>query len=273
MTYDPSTIALMAGALLVAGAFAGVLAGLLGIGGGIVIVPALFYLFTLLDIDPAIKMHLAVGTSLSTIIATSLSSIRSHHRRGAVDWPLLRSWGPAVAVGVVIGTVVAGLVSGEVLTGVFATMALLVAANMAFQPESARLADRLPGGPVRFVIGSLIGGFSAMMGIGGGTFTVPTLVMCSYPIRRAVGTAAAVGLIIAVPGTIGFMIDGYGRPELPPFSLGYVSVLGFVIIAPMTVMTAPLGARIAHTINTRWLRWAFALFLALTSLRMYQSLF
>ena len=269
---DPLTLLPLVGALLIVGVFAGLLAGLLGVGGGIIIVPALFQLFTVMDVDPAVRMHLAVGTSLSTIIVTSISSLRAHNRKGAVDWGLLRSLGPGVAVGVIAGTVIAGVVSGAVLTAVFATLALLVAVYMAFAPEDLRLAEALPSGATRFGLGGGIGGFSAMMGIGGGTLTVPSLVVCNYPIRQAVGTSAAVGLIIAVPGTIGFMISGFGAEGLPPLSLGYVSLLGFVVLVPMTALAAPWGAKLAHAIRPRLLRLCFAAFLAITSVRLFASL-
>ncbi len=269
---DFATIAELAGALLLVGGFAGVVAGLLGVGGGIVIVPVLFHLFTVMDFADEVRMHLAVGTSLSTIIATSISSMRSHNRRGAVDWALLKSWGPAVAIGVLAGTVIAVVARGEVLTAVFATVALLVAGYMSFAPDSLRLAHRLPGGALRAGIGVVIGAISAMMGIGGGTLSVPTLVLCNYPIRQAVGTASAIGLIIGIPGTLGFIYSGWGTAGLPPFSLGYVNLLGFLLLAPTTMLTAPLGARLAHSIDTRLLRLAFAVFLAATSARMYWSL-
>jgi uncharacterized membrane protein YfcA len=217
-------------------------------------------------------MHMAVGTSLATIIPTSIFSARAHHRRGAVDIDLLKSWGPAVLVGVLIGTAIGGHVKGQVLTGVFAVVALAVAANMAFRPEGSTVADHLPGGGWRHVIGVVIGVFSAMMGIGGGTLSVPTLSAFSYPIRRAVGTASAIGLIIAVPGAFGFVLAGLGVPARPPASLGYVNLIGFALIVPMTILAAPFGARIAHTINPGVLRKAFALFLFLTSLRMIYGL-
>ena len=267
------TLLPLVGALLIVGVLAGLLAGLLGVGGGIIIVPALFQLFTVLDVDPAVRMHLAVGTSLSTIIVTSISSLRSHNKRGSVDWQLLRILGPGVAIGVILGTVIAGVVSGAALTGLFAVVALAVSFYMAFAPEDFRLADALPGGAPLGGIGGSIGAISAMVGIGGGTMTVPTLVMCNYPIRQAVGTSAAVGLIIAVPGTIGFIIGGLGAASLPPLSLGYVSLIGFLILVPMTALAAPWGAKLAHAIKPRVLRLCFAGFLFVTSIRMFVSLF
>ena len=190
----------MAAVLLGVGLFGGVLAGLLGVGGGIVIVPVLYHLLDLLDVDSDVAMKLAVGTSLATIIPTSIVSMRSHLRKDAVDVALLKSWGPAIAIGVVIGAVLIGIVEGEVMIGVFAVTAAAVAIHMAFAPESLRLAESLPRGMSRLGIGMVIGVISTMMGIGGGTLTVPTLVLCNYPIRRAVGTASGRGMLTCCAG-------------------------------------------------------------------------
>lgn len=254
--------------LLGAGLFAGLLAGLLGVGGGIVVVPVLYHLFTQLDLDPAIRMHLAVGTSLATIIPTAISSARSHHKKQAVDFTLLKSWGPAIAVGVLIGATIASFLSGESLQAVFGIVALVVALNMAFGKQSWRLGDQLPNEPARGLMGVVIGGFSSMMGIGGGTLSVPIMTLFNVPVHRAVGTASAIGLIIAVPGAISFVISGWGVDGLPPFSLGHVSLLGFALIVPMTILAAPWGAKLAHALPVVWLKRAFAVFLALTGVRM-----
>ncbi len=260
MIDDPAFLAVLAVSLVAVGVVAGILAGLLGVGGGIVIVPVLFHVFGLIGIDEAVKMHLAVGTSLATIIPTSISSMRAHMKKGAVDRDLLRSWGPWIAVGVVAGTLLAGSVRGATLTAVFGTIALIVALHMAFGKESWRVADAPPTGAGKGVIASLIGG---------GTIAVPTLVLFSYPVHKAVGTASAIGLIIGVPGTIGFVLGGLGHDGLPPFSLGYMSLVGFALLTPTTVLFAPYGARIAHAIDRRALRRVFALFLAITSARMF----
>ncbi len=269
---DPVWMTAFVAGLLLAGLAAGLIAGLLGVGGGIVIVPVLFHVFTELGLDPAIKMHLAVGTSLATIIPTAITSARAHDKRGSVDWALLKLWTPAVAVGVLAGTALAGVARGAVLTGVFAVVALAVAAKMALRRADSALADALPRPWAQRLIAAVIGGFSAMMGIGGGTLSVPTMTAFGYPIRHAVGTAAALGLVIAVPGTIGFVLSGWGRPGLPPLSLGYVNLAGFALIVPATMLAAPWGARLAHTISTDGLRKAFAAFLFLTSLRMIAGL-
>ncbi len=158
-------LAPFAAGLIVTGLAAGVLAGLLGVGGGIVIVPVLYHVFTLLGIDEAVRMHLAVGTSLGTIILTSIRSVRAHAKKGAVDWPMLRSWALPILVGVAVGTVIAVFVSGDALTGVFASIAILVAANLAFGKESWRLGTKLPGRPVQYSVASVIGMLSALMGL------------------------------------------------------------------------------------------------------------
>jgi len=270
---DPLFYASFAGALLVTGAIAGVLAGLLGVGGGIVIVPVLFLLFPFLGVEDSVLMHLAVGTSLATIIPTSIISARSHHKRGGVDFALLKSWGPTIFVGVVVGAAFGAVVQGEVLTLIFAAVAILVAINMAFRKEGMILAEALPTGIARHVMALVVGMFSVVMGIGGGTLSVPILTAFNYPIRRAVGTASAIGLIIALPGSISFILSGLGNPDLPPGSLGYANVLGFALIVPATMMMAPVGVKLAHTINPANLRKAFAFFLLLTSLRMFYSVF
>lgn len=267
------TVAGIAAALLAAGVAAGMMAGMLGIGGGIVIVPVLFHLFGAVGVPETVRMHLAIGTSLSTIVATAAISTRSHHRRGSVDWRLLRHWGPAVAVGVALGTLTATVMDAVGLQVVFATVAALVAAYLAFAPATMRLADRLPDDPVRFVMGAVIGGVSSMMGIGGGTLSVPSMILCGYPPKRAVGTASAIGRIIAVPGTIGFMATGFGVDGLPPLSIGYVSVLGFCLIVPAMVAAAPLGVRIAHAVDPTVLKRLLALFLTITAVQLYWDIF
>ena len=263
----------LAVALPLVGVAAGLIAGLLGVGGGIVVVPVLYHVFTGLGIDETVRMHVAVGTSLATIIATSTSSWRSHARKGAVDTALLRSWGPFVLAGVAVGSVLAGWARGPVLTGLFATVAFVVAVHMAFGKAEWRLGQRLPTGAAKAALAATIGAVSAMMGIGGGTLSVPVLTLFGTPIHRAVGTASAIGLIIGVPGTVGFALSGWGADGLPPFSLGYVNLLGVALILPASMAAAPWGARLAHSLDTRLLRRAFAVFLGATAARMALDLF
>ncbi|WP_153770772.1 sulfite exporter TauE/SafE family protein [Labrenzia sp. CE80] len=262
------SLALLAGALLATGVVAGIIAGLLGVGGGIVIVPVLYYMFSGLGIDQDVLMHLAVGTSLATILATGTSSARAHWKRGSVDIDLLKSWWWAIALGVIGGATLAGNLSGGALTLIFGVVALVVSANMLLRKEGSAIAEKLPGSPFKELMGLLIGGISVMMGIGGGTLGVPTLTLFSYPIRKAVGTAAAIGLIIAVPGTLMSIYFGWEAEGRPPFSLGYVNLIGFFLIIPASTYAAPLGAKIAHTIDPSKLKLIFALFLGFTGLRM-----
>lgn len=261
-------LALLAAALLATGVVAGIVAGLLGVGGGIVIVPVLYYMFTALKIDQSVLMHVAVGTSLATILATGTSSARAHWKRGSVDMDLLKRWWWAIALGVIAGATLAGNISGGALTLVFGIVALAVSANMLFRKDGSALAEKLPGSPLKELMGFIIGGISVMMGIGGGTLGVPTLTLFNYPIRKAVGTAAAIGLIIAVPGTLMSIYFGMGEPGRPPFSFGYVNLIGFLLIIPASTFAAPLGAKIAHTIDPSKLKLVFALFLGFTGLRM-----
>ncbi len=270
--YELQFVILFALALLTAGVIAGVLAGLLGVGGGIVIVPVLFHLLTALGIDESVRMHIAVGTSLATIIPTSIRSTLSHREKGAVDETILRSWALPLVVGVILGTIAADNASGWTLTLVFAVIALIAAANLAFGREEWRLGESLPGGGIKYGMVGTMGFFCSMMGIGGGTFGVTMMTLFGVPIHRAVGTAAGLGLIIAVPGTIGFILAGWGVPLRPPASIGYVNLLGFALIVPATVLAAPLGVRLAHWMDRTTLRRAFALFLAITSVRMFWDL-
>lgn len=271
--YDPMTLAALAALLVVVGGFAGILAGLLGVGGGIVVVPVLFNVLGFFGIPDAVKMHMAVGTSLATIIPTAITSARAHFKRGSVDADMLRSWGPWIFAGVLIGTALAAPAKGAVLTGVFGCVALLVSAHMTFYKEGFHIRDTVPTGVGKALTAMVIGGFSAIMGIGGGTLSVPILSACNYPIRRAVGTASAIGLIIGIPGTIGFILAGIGAEGRPPYSFGYASLIGFVLLAPLQMYMAPYGAKLAHTISPTLLRKCFAVFLALTAARMLYSTF
>lgn len=266
-------LAPFAAGLVFTGLIAGILAGLLGVGGGIVIVPVLYHVFTLLGIDEAVRMHLAVGTSLGTIVLTSIRSVRAHAKKGVVDWDMLKSWALPILGGVVVGTLIAAWVSGNVLTAVFATIALVVAANLAFGKESWRLGSELPGKPAQYSVAGVIGTLSALMGIGGGTFAVSFMTLYGRNPREAVATSSGLGVLIAVPAVIGFVWAGWNDPLLPPFSLGYVNLVGMALIAPLSVLAAPWGASIAHAISPKALIRAFALFLALTSLQMFWRLF
>ena len=264
---DPLLI--LGAAMLATGCVAGVLAGLFGIGGGIVIVPVLELTLGFLGVDAAIRMHIAVATSLATIVPTSLASARAHNKRGAVDFSIVKRWAIFVLAGALFGAWIAAQVHSRVLAFLFASIALLVAAKMLLLPESRNLTDDVPRGPLVPIIPAAIGCLSSMMGIGGGTFSVMTLTMFNQPIHRAIGTAALLGLVISLPGTIGFIAAGWFDPRIPSGSLGYVNVIGFALIAPATVLTAPLGARIAHAFSEKKLSMLFGTFLIIAAVRLF----
>ena len=204
--------------LVIAGVVGGLVAGMLGVGGGIVVVPILYHVLAALGVDESVRMHIAVGTSLATIIPTSFSSVTAHNKKHAVDWDLLKRWWIPMLIGVLVGSVLAGFVSGRTLSLIFTGVALPVAFHFAFWGETKRFADRLPSGLGGLALPFGIGGVSTMMGIGGGTVGVPAMTLCGVPIHRAVGTASAFGAIISVPGTLGAMLAGLHACGLPPYS-------------------------------------------------------
>ncbi len=255
-------------AMLCTGLVAGVLAGLLGVGGGIVIVPMLELALGFVGVDPSIRMHIAIATSLATIIPTSISSSRAHFKRQAVDLTLIRDWAVWIFLGALAGTWLASQLHSRALSGIFACVAFLVAVKMMLPLDHKTLTTGVPRGPAMIPVPTLIGLISAMMGIGGGSLSVPTMTAFGEPIHRAVGTAALIGLLIAIPGTIGFMLTGYGNPLLPAGSIGFVNLIGLALIAPATMLSAPLGARLAHAMNKRHLTLLFGSFLLIVAIRM-----
>jgi len=264
---------LFLGAMLVAGGVGGLLAGMLGVGGGIVIVPILEVMLGLAGIDSDIRMHIAVATSLATIIMTSLASTRAHARHDAVDWGLTRRWGVWVFLGAIAGTVFATRLHSAVLAGIFAVIGLLVAARMIVPVREQSLASEVPDGATALSVPVTIGALSAMIGIGGGTLMVPVLSRSRLGIHKAVGTSALFGLMISVPATVGYIIAGYGDDRLPPGSLGFVNLLGFVCIVPAAWLFAPWGARLAHRLRPGHLAKAFGIFLLIVSCRMFYRAF
>ena len=259
---------ILAAVMLVTGAVGGVLAGLLGIGGGIVIVPALDFALSFLDVDASIRMHIAIATSLATIIPTSIASSRAHHRRNSVDINLVKRWAPFVLLGSLLGSWIAAQVDSGVLYIVFASVALIIAIKLILPLEGKTIRADVPRGPLVLVIPTGIGAISSMMGIGGGTLNVATLTLFNQPIHRAVGTAALFGLAISLPGSIGFIRAGLGDPRLPLGNLGYVNLIGFALISPMAVLMAPVGASIAHRLSHRQLSLIFGFFLLAMVIRM-----
>jgi uncharacterized protein len=265
-------LALLLGALLAAGFLTGLLAGLLGIGGGGILVPVLYELFGSLGVDDAIRMHLAVGTSLAVIIPTSLRSFAAHRARGAVDMELLKSMALPVIAGVCLGAALARYSNDAVLKAIWVLAATLMGIRLYFGRRGWQLGDAIPGNPFRALYGGFVGLVSTLMSIGGGVFVTTMMVLYGRPIQNAVATSSGFGPLIAIPGTLGFIWAGWRVAGLPPGSLGYVSLLGALLIIPTSVLAAPLGVRIAHGISRRKLELAFAAFLMLVSVRFLLSL-
>lgn len=251
----------MTGAFLVfllAGAVAGLLGGLLGVGGGLVIVPALAFLLPLLGVKPAVVMHLAVGTSLASIVFTNVSSAWAHHRRGAVRWPEAFRLVAGIVPGALAGAWLASLLATDVLARVFAVFAAVMGIYLLAGRRPAPHRS-VPGASTLAANGVVIGGVSAIVGIGGGSLTAPLLMWCNVRAQEAVATAAACGLPLAMAGAAGFMATGWANPDLPQWSVGFVYLPGLLGVAVASVMTAPLGARIAHAVPAQTLRRLFGI--------------
>lgn len=249
------------------GAFAGLLAGLLGVGGGLVIVPVLAAIFVANGFDPATLMHLAIGTSLATIVMTSIASVRAHHRHGAVLWSTFWRLTPGIVVGALLGALVADWLPGDRLRFIFGLFELLVALQMGLNLKPAPHRG-LPGQLGMSVTGGVIGAVSAVVGIGGGTMTVPFLAWCHVGLRQAVATSAACGLPIAIAGAAGFLLSGWGGTGLPPGSSGYLYWPAFAAIVTASMLFAPLGAHLTHTLPLGVIKRLFALLLLLLALYM-----
>lgn len=266
---DIATLLPMIIMLLVIGAFAGVLAGLLGVGGGIVLVPAFFYAFSYLGYDGPQLMQVCLGTSLATIIVTSIRSVLSHNRKGAVDWRILRGWAPGIAIGAVLGVLVVAQLQTVTLQAIFGGLALIVAFYLGLGRSEWRLGSAMPTGITRAILSPLVGLMSVLMGIGGGSFGVPLMSLYNTSIHRAVATAAGFGVVIAVPSVAGFLIMQI--EGAPPYSLGAVNLPAFGLIIAMTLITTPWGAKLAHAMDPKPLKRVFAVFLALVALNMLRK--
>jgi len=259
----------MAGLLLAIGAFAGVIAGLLGVGGGIILVPAFYYAFAGLGYGGADLMQVCLATSLATIIVTSIRSVLAHNRKGAVDWAILRGWAPGIVVGAVLGVLAVAQLRTPALQAIFGSLALVVAFYLGLGRADWRLGPAMPVGAGRAFLSPLVGFLSVLMGIGGGSFGVPLMSLYAVPIHRAVATAAGFGVVIAVPSVAGFLMT---RVEgAPPYTFGAVNLPAFVMIIAMTLITTPWGVKLAHAMDPKPLKRVFALFLALVALNMLRK--
>ena len=265
-------IVLYATLLLGTGALAGFLAGLFGVGGGALIVPVLFEAFGAIGVEDSVRMHLAIGTSIAVIVPTSIRSFIAHRRLGSVDEDLLRSWLFVLPVGVVLAIVVAALIGDGGLRAVFSVLALLFAFRFLFLGRLPPFADDLPAQPGRGAIGLAIGFFSTLIGVGGGIFNNTFMTLFGRSMLRAVATSSGVGILVSLPAVIGYVIAGWGQVDLPFGSLGYVSIAAAAFLVPTTIFMAPIGVRMAHAANRRYLEIGFGAFLLLVAARFAASL-
>lgn len=277
MLHDASVtqLVLLVVGLLAAGAVTGLLAGVFGVGGGAVIVPVLYELFRLQGVPDEIRTPLAVGTSLAIIIPTSIRSFRAHQRKGAVDLSVLRAWAVPVVLGVIAGSLVARYAPAALFKGVFVAVAGISAIRLLFGRDSWTIASEMPSGPVMTGYGGLIGVLSSLMGIGGGQLSNLFMTFYGRPIHQAVATSSGLGVLISIPGAIGYVYAGWPKMALgvlPWGSFGYVSLVGALLVVPTSIWTAPIGANLAHRLSKRRLEVAFGIFLILVSLNFLRQL-
>jgi len=253
------------------GCFAGFIAGLFGVGGGLTIVPLLFMLIAAQGFPPEHVMHLALGTSMATIVVTSISSMRAHHSHGAVRWEIVKAMAPGLVLGTLAGSLFASLVPTRPLAFAFTAIVYYASLQMVldFKPKPTRT---LPSAAWMFTVGGFIGIFSSLVAAGGGFLSIPYMVWHNVPIHNAVGTSAALGFPIAVAGTIGYIAAGWKATGLPALSLGYIYLPAFIGVSAMTMLIAPLGAKTAHRLPVKQLKRAFGIFLALLATKMLHSL-
>lgn len=264
---DPATLLPLIGVLAFAGALIGFLAGLFGIGGGAISVPVFYEVFKALGHSADLAMPMAVGTSLAVIIPTSIQSSRGHFKRGTVDMDILRLWALPVLVGVMFGAAIARFADPEVFQIVFVAVAAINAAKLLSGGAGWRLRDSLPGRGALRAYGAGVGLISALMGIGGGAVSNLVLTLHNVPIHRAVSTSAGVGVLIAIPGTLGYMIAGWGQVGLPPDAIGFVSLATFALTIPTSLLTTRFGVRLAHGLSRQNLERAFGVFLLAVCVR------
>tara|TARA_B110000908_G_scaffold156142_1_gene195000 strand:+ start:9076 stop:9900 length:825 start_codon:yes stop_codon:yes gene_type:complete len=260
--------------LLMVGAFAGILAGLLGVGGGIVLVPAFFYAFNSLGYFNEQLMQVCVATSLATIVFTSIRSVLSHNKKKMVEWRILKLWSPGIVLGAIMGVLIASKLHSDSLTIIFGSLGILIGLYMAFSKKEWSLGNTMPVGFLRTLISSVVGFLSVLMGIGGGSLAVPLMTLHKVNIHKAVATGAGFGLVIALPSSFGFLITHPPLAGLPPMTIGYINIPAFLIIISMTMITAPMGASLAHKLNVIVLKRTFAFFLISVAINMlYKSYF
>lgn len=264
---------LVAAAIVAGGVVAGVLAGLFGVGGGVVVVPVLYEVFRLLDVPDAVHMQLCVGTSLAIMVPTNIRSYLTHRATGEVLTDVVRQWTPGVIVGIAAGSAIATVAPSTVFKIAFIIIAAIISSKLLFARQSWRLGGDLPRHWLARLYGLAVGVMASLTGVSGGSLCTMVLTLYGKPIHQAIATSAAIVVPIAVVGTLGYIVAGLPhQAQLPPFSIGFVSLIGFALMAPVSSITASWGARMAHVIPRRALELAFGLFLLTASLRFLASL-
>lgn len=266
-------LAFLAVSLVLAGAATGLLAGVFGVGGGAVIVPVLYEVFRVIGVADEVRMPLAVGTSLAVIIPTSIRSFNAHRARGLVDLSILKIWAAPVVIGVIVGSYIARYAPADLFKIVFVIVATISAIRLLFAADRWKFGEDMPGKPLMIAYGGIIGVLSALMGIGGGQLSSLFMTFYGRPIHQAVATSSGLGVLISIPGALGFIYAGWPKMDiLPPLSLGYVSLIGMILFIPTSIWTAPIGASLAHRLSKRRLEVAFGLFLLVVAGRFIWSL-
>lgn len=259
--------------LVAAGALTGLLAGVFGVGGGAVVVPVLYEVFRVIGVPEDVRMPLCVGTSLAVIIPTSIRSFNAHRAKGMVDMSILKIWAVPVVLGVILGSYIARFAPADLFKIIFVIVAVFSALRLLFAADRWKLGAEMPGKLLMSLYGAVIGVLSALMGIGGGQLSSLFMTFYGRPIHQAVATSSGLGVIISIPGALGFIYAGWPKMAvLPPLSLGYVSLIGFLLFVPTSVWTAPIGARLAHRLSKRKLEVVFGLFLLIVAGRFIWSL-
>ncbi len=266
-------LAFLAVSLVLAGAVTGLLAGVFGVGGGAVIVPVLYEVFRVIGVPEEVRMPLSVGTSLAVIIPTSIRSFNAHRAKGLVDLSILKVWAVPVVLGVMVGSYIARYAPADLFKIVFVVVATISAIRLLFAADRWKFGEDMPGKPLMVAYGSVIGVLSALMGIGGGQLSSLFMTFYGRPIHQAVATSSGLGVLISIPGALGFIYAGWPKMDiLPPLSLGYVSLIGMILFIPTSIGTAPIGASLAHKLSKRRLEVAFGLFLLFVAARFIWSL-
>lgn len=267
-----SELLVFAFAMIAAGAVSGLLAGLFGVGGGAILVPVFYQIYGLTGVPEAVRTHVAVGTSLAIILPTAVRSFHAHRKRGAVDMSILRNWVVWIPLGTVAAAAIAAYISGLALRTIFAVLALLIAIRMFFNREHWKLGNQLPAGPPNGLAGFGIGLFSGLMGVGGGVLANLWMTLYGRTVHQSVATSSGVGVLIAIPGLIGYVWAGWGEAGLPPLSTGFVNWITVALVMPLTLLVTPYGVQLAHALSKRRLEIGFGLFLTVVSIRFFVSL-